>query len=291
MQAQPRIFSFIVLMLVFALACGGGPTAPNEQAADDKKSEKPPASFAKGLASTPPHALVGTVTLCPSEASCVPAADGEVVTAWMKGIDEPVAEATVSEGQYHLRIVQRGGRVYFGRTLTFKVGDQDAYQTQTWVSGAAGVLDLVTGKGGERLDSNRPQGSTNGILPPSGQGQQIVEIATNGDTLNYDRDTLLVNATRDVTVKFHNSAAALQHNWVLVQPGSKDAIATAGIEAGEGNSWVPHNDPRVIAYIDLLDGGDSGETNFNAPPEGVYQYVCTFPGHNFTMHGDFRVVS
>ena len=90
-------------------------------------------------------------------------------------------------------------------------------------------------------------------------------------------------------MKFHNSAVSLQHNWVLVQPGTKDAIATAGIEAGEGNSWLPNGDPRVVAYIDLLDGGDTGETHFKAPPAGVYQYVCTLPGHNFTMYGDFVV--
>ena len=163
------------------------------------------------------------------------------------------------------------------------------HQTHTWVSGAADVVDLVTGEEGARLGSSQPRGSIEGILPPSGEGPQVVEIATKEDTLNYDRDTLLVNVARDVIVKFHNSASVLQHNWVLVQPGSKDEIATAGIEAGEVNSWLPHGDPRVIAYIDLLDGGDWGETNFKTPAAGVYQYVCTFPGHNFTMYGDFVV--
>ena len=289
MVAQPRIISFMVLMLMFVLACGGGPAAPKEQAGDSGQTEKPLASFPQGLATPPPHALVGTATLCPSKDSCALAADGEVVTAWLEGIDGPVAEATVSEGRYHLKIVQRNGQAYFGRTVTFKIGDEDAQQTHTWVSGAADVVDLVTGEEGARLGSNQPQGSIEGILPPSGEGPQVVEIATKEDTLNYDRDTLWVNVARDVIVKFHNSASVLQHNWVLVQPGSKDEIATAGIEAGEGNSWLPHGDPRVIASIDLLDGGDWGETNFKTPAAGVYQYVCTFPGHNFTMYGDFVV--
>lgn len=289
MLAQRKIISFMVLMLVFALACGGWSTASKEQAGDAGKAEIPPSSFAQGIASTPPHALVGTVTLCLSKDSCSPVADGEVVTAWMEGIDGPVAETAVTEGKYHLKIVQRNGQAYFGRTVTFKIGDEEAHQTHTWVSGAADVVDLVTGEEGALPYSNRPQGSTNDILQPSGQWLQVVEIATKGDTLNYDRDTLSVNASRDVTVKFHNTASSIQHNWVLVQPGSKDAIATAGIEAGEHNSWLPPGDPRVIAFIELLDGGDMGETNFKAPPAGVYQYVCTFPGHNFTMYGDFVV--
>ena len=291
-QKQPIIISFVVLMLVFALACGGSTASQEqagEQAGDAGKAKIPPSSFAQGIASTPPHALVGTVTLCPSKDSCVPAADGEVVTAWMEGIDAPVAETAVTEGKYHLKIVQRNGQAYFGRTVTFKIGDEEAHQTHTWVSGAADVVDLVTGEEGALPYSDRPQGSIQGVPSLSGEGPQVVEIATKGDTLNYDRDTLSVNAAGDVTVKFHNAASSLQHNWVLVQPGSKDAIATAGIEAGEGNSWLPHGDPRVIAFIELLDGGDRGETNFKAPPAGVYQYVCTFPGHNFTMYGDFVV--
>ena len=28
---------------------------------------------------------------------------------------------------------------------------------------------------------------------------------------------------------------------------------------------------------------------FTAPSAGTYQFVCTFPGHNFTMFGDFTV--
>ena len=176
MRKQPIIVSFGVLILVFALACGGS-TASKEQAGDARKAEMPPSPFAQGIASTPPHALVGTVTLCPSKDSCVPAADGEVVTAWMEGIDDPVAEAAVTEGKYHLKIVQRNGQAYFGRTVTFKIGDEEAHQSHTWVSGAADVVDLVTGEEGARLGSNQPQGSTKGITPPSGQGPQVVADA------------------------------------------------------------------------------------------------------------------
>lgn len=31
------------------------------------------------------------------------------------------------------------------------------------------------------------------------------------------------------------------------------------------------------------------EVRFTAPPPGNYQFVCTFPGHNFTMFGVFEV--
>ena len=49
-------------------------------------------------------------------------------------------------------------------------------------------------------------------------------------------------------------------------------------------------DDRVIAQIGLLDPGEGNEIRFVAPGVGLYQFVCTFPGHNITMFGEFNVV-
>jgi uncharacterized cupredoxin-like copper-binding protein len=39
----------------------------------------------------------------------------------------------------------------------------------------------------------------------------------------------------------------------------------------------------------LLNAGASEEVTFTAPAPGTYEFVCTFPGHNFSMFGDFTV--
>ena len=66
-------------------------------------------------------------------------------------------------------------------------------------------------------------------------------------------------------------------------------MATDGTVAGQDNNWVKPGDSRVIANSVLIGPGDSGEVTFTAPASGTYQFVCTFPGHNFTMFGDFVV--
>ena len=66
-------------------------------------------------------------------------------------------------------------------------------------------------------------------------------------------------------------------------------MAAAGTTAGPANNWIPPDDNRVIAHTRLLDPGETGEVRFAAPPVGTYQFVCTFPGHNFTMFGEFEV--
>ena len=112
-------------------------------------------------------------------------------------------------------------------------------------------------------------------------------ISTIGDTIQFDRASLQETAIYSVTVTFTNASTINQHNWVLVQPGTKHAAA-AGVEAGEANSWVKPDDDRVIAHTKLLSPGESEEIKFTGQIAEIYQFVCTFPGHSATMFGEFK---
>ncbi len=116
-----------------------------------------------------------------------------------------------------------------------------------------------------------------------------LEISVNGDALVFDKNKLTAKAGSEVVLTLNNVSKVNQHNWVLVQAGTKDAVGEAGTAAGPGNEWVPPGDDRVIAHTKLLDAGATGEVSFTAPAPGTYQFVCTFPGHNITMFGDFVV--
>ena len=116
-----------------------------------------------------------------------------------------------------------------------------------------------------------------------------LDIAVDGDALKFAAETLTVTAGSKVVLTFDNVSTVNQHNWVLVNAGDKDAVAADGTAAGPTNDWLKPDDPRVIAHTALLGPGDTGEVRFTAPAAGTYQFVCTFPGHNFTMFGDFQV--
>ena len=122
----------------------------------------------------------------------------------------------------------------------------------------------------------------------SGAGASI-DIGTDGDALTFSEAALSAASGSSVTVTFNNGSAVNQHNWVLVQDGTKDAVATDGTAAGPAAAWIKPGDERVVASSKLLDPGDSEAVTFTAPAAGTYQFVCTFPGHNFTMFGDFTV--
>ena len=114
-------------------------------------------------------------------------------------------------------------------------------------------------------------------------------ISVDGNNLKFNTAKFSARAGSEVTLKFANVSTINQHNWVLVPAGAKDTVAAAGVAAGPANGWVATGDARVIAKSRLLDPGANDEVRFTAPSAGAYQYVCTFPGHNFTMFGDFVV--
>ena len=124
---------------------------------------------------------------------------------------------------------------------------------------------------------------------PAIAGPIALVVSAVGETLTFDTNSVSAKSGSEVTITFDNPSANNQHNLVVVQAGTKDAVATDGTTAGPTNDWVSPGDERVIANTALINPGGSGDVTFTAPSPGTYQFVCTFPGHNFTMFGDFIV--
>jgi len=270
LQKIPKLTGFLAVVSVLAIACGGGAAPPT---AVPQNTTPPQASFGQPGGPIPPHAFAGTVTV-----DGAPAADGTQVTAFLEGVPDSVAGATVSGGSYNLKIVQRSTTLFADRKVTFKIGGKDSSTTAVWSSGEATELNLLVGSEAPAAVETAPP-----VDVPAGG----LAISTDGDSLKYDVDKLEAKAGETVTVIFQNASSVNQHNWVLVAAGSKDEVAAAGTAAGPGAAWIPAGDDRVLAKSGLLDPGATEDVSFTVPAVGTYQFVCTFPGHNFTMFGDF----
>ncbi|MDA7651120.1 plastocyanin/azurin family copper-binding protein [Akkermansiaceae bacterium] len=84
----------------------------------------------------------------------------------------------------------------------------------------------------------------------------------------------------------------MPHNFVIVKPGTADAVGNAAIALGaEGfkKGWLPESGD-ILHSTKLLEKGETEELEFTAPTEpGDYQFVCTFPGHAVLMRGVIHV--
>ena len=120
--------------------------------------------------------------------------------------------------------------------------------------------------------------------PPNG----ALTIGSVGETLEFDTTELTASAGAEVVLRLKNNSTVLQHNWVLVESGTKDAVASDGLKYPD-DDYIKPGDDRVVASVKLIDQGEMGEVRFIAPAAGTYQFVCTFPAHNFTMFGTFEV--
>ena len=83
-----------------------------------------------------------------------------------------------------------------------------------------------------------------------------LEISVDGDALQFDKDKLQVAADTEVILCLNNVSVINQHNWVLVQDGTKDDVAARGLEAGPDNDWVQPGDPDVVANTGVLKPGE-----------------------------------
>ncbi|MFY0652580.1 MAG: auracyanin family protein [Cyclobacteriaceae bacterium] len=121
--------------------------------------------------------------------------------------------------------------------------------------------------------------------------EEVLEIGTLPG-LKYSLEEMTVKAGKKVKLVFDNTDDML-HNLVIVKQGDAvDKVAQLslemGLDAAEKN-YVPDSD-LILFHTGIVQPESTEELYFTAPDEpGIYSYVCTFPGHAFTMRGKLIV--
>ena len=111
--------------------------------------------------------------------------------------------------------------------------------------------------------------------------------------LLFDLPAFDVQAGSRLKLIFNNNDD-MMHNLLVVQPGSADKVGDQAISLGldgPDQNYVPDLD-EVLFHTVLLEPETTEAIYFVVPEEpGEYTYICSFPGHSFTMRGTMRVVS
>lgn len=110
------------------------------------------------------------------------------------------------------------------------------------------------------------------------------------DNMKYDRDLFKVKAGQTITLTLKNTGKqpkeAMSHNVVVLQQGTDvQAFGEAAVPAAATEHIPASMKSDVIAHTKLLGPGESDTITFTLTDPGVYDFVCTFPGHFGTMKG------
>jgi len=136
------------------------------------------------------------------------------------------------------------------------------------------------------------------LAQPAQAAGKVCKLAITGnDAIQYDKKQLTITSdcTQVELTLTHIGklpAQSMGHDWVLVKAEDLAAVANDGLTAGLANNYVKQGDARVIAHTKVVGGGESATVTFatSALKKGqAYKYLCTFPGHNALMNGDFIV--
>jgi len=177
-----------------------------------------------------------------------------------------------------------------------------------FIPAAAAVLFLAScgGNGSNENNNTTPATDTTSAsaaseapgadIPGIDSVQVTDHIELSGDDgMKYDKTLFKVKAGQTVTLDFKyvgkQPAAAMSHNVVILQQGTDvQAFGEAAIPAAATEHIPASMKTDVIAHTKLLGPGESDKITFTLPDAGVYDFICTFPGHFGSMHGKIVAV-
>lgn len=138
------------------------------------------------------------------------------------------------------------------------------------------ILLLIVGIGTSVYGQSNPVTTVEVGVLPGLQFSVVRFVAKPGDQVK-----LVLNNTDDMS-----------HNLLITTPGSREKVVemtNALGEAGPASGYIPET-PDVLWAIPVVAPGETKSVVFKAPEkEGVYPYVCTYPGHGTIMFGAMYV--
>lgn len=139
-------------------------------------------------------------------------------------------------------------------------------------------------------EATTPSGSAAANIP----GLSSVALSdtihlTGNDQMHYDQTLFKVNAGKTITLTFKNigTQASMTHDVTVLQPGTN--VDTLGIHVALAKSidnLSASDKSQIIAHTKMLGPGQEDSITFTLPNPGVYEFMCTYPGHYASMHGN-----
>tara|TARA_R110001599_G_scaffold69410_3_gene195393 strand:- start:167831 stop:168286 length:456 start_codon:yes stop_codon:yes gene_type:complete len=121
---------------------------------------------------------------------------------------------------------------------------------------------------------------------------QKVTIKSN-DGMRFDLKEIKVKSGSTIELTLVHTGKRTQeemgHNFVLLQKEVVVRSFAMSVLDEKENGYVPESKEDIIVFTDVIGGGESTTITFEAPPRGIYNFLCSVPGHFGLMKGKFIV--
>lgn len=108
--------------------------------------------------------------------------------------------------------------------------------------------------------------------------------------MRFDKELFRIKAGKKIRLILKNTSAksniAMIHNVVILKKGTDIAdFADVAVKA-RNEDYVPSSIASlIVAHTKSVGGGESDAIDFVIQEPGVYDFICSFPGHWGTMQG------
>lgn len=111
-----------------------------------------------------------------------------------------------------------------------------------------------------------------------------------GDNMRFDQELFRVRAGKKIRLELMNTAkkstTSMTHNVVVLVKGTDIADFADAVRTSKEEQYTPASvAPLIITHTKMVPGGESDAVDFVIPRPGVYDFICSFPGHWGTMQG------
>jgi azurin len=112
--------------------------------------------------------------------------------------------------------------------------------------------------------------------------------------LQYDQLRIAIRPNQKLTLILKNDDD-MAHNLVITKANRRLVVVDAVVKMGDKgaeNNYLPTSKTDILVASQIVLPNGSETVVFQAPAtEGVYSYVCTYPGHGYVMYGALYVTT
>lgn len=269
-------------------------TGPEYQLLDDRNVEP-------GYLNNLSHKAASIFGVVPNESNTVPKSgdwnrsrivqQNGKLTFWLNGVVTVRADLKSDDWKHLVAASSLSKYPDFGVAVNGHLALQD------WTNGVAFRNIKLKAFGQSAGDQPAPGESQEAVdsleraAPGAKQLQftDTIDLEAN-ESMRFNKELFKIHARKKIMLIFRNTAApsgtAMTHNVVILKPGTDIADFADVARNAQKERYIPSAVASlIIAHTRLISGGESDEVEFTISEPGVYDFICSFPGHWGTMQG------